>query len=98
MKPDTIDRRDFLKGSLVPVVALPLLSSRMVQVAFAQQGQAAPAGQPPGIVDTNVHLFDWPFRRLKYSKTKDLIAKLRKHRVTQAWAGNFEALLHKNLD
>jgi hypothetical protein len=23
---------------------------------------------------------------------------LRRHRVTQAWAGNFEALLHKNLD
>src|SRR6185369_3562981 len=26
------------------------------------------------------------------------LAKLKKHRITQAWAGNFEAVLHKNFD
>lgn len=93
-----VDRRDFLKGSLLPAVALPLLSSREVQVAAAQEPQSSSAAPPPGIIDTNVHLFDWPFRKLKYSRTADLVAKLRKHRVTQAWAGNFQALLHKNLD
>ena len=53
---------------------------------------------PPDIIDTNVHLFDWPFRKLKYASTKALVAKLRRHRITQAWAGSYEGLLHKNLD
>jgi predicted TIM-barrel fold metal-dependent hydrolase len=93
----TFDRRDFLKGSLLPATALPLLSSRAVHAAATQEQQPTPAA-PPGIVDTNVHLFDWPFRRLKYAQTTALLAKLKKHRITQAWAGTFQALLHKNLD
>jgi hypothetical protein len=56
------------------------------------------AASPPSIIDTNVHLFDWPFRKLKYGRTKALVAKLRKHRIVQAWAGSYEGLLHKNLD
>jgi predicted TIM-barrel fold metal-dependent hydrolase len=52
----------------------------------------------PDIIDTNVHLFDWPFRKLKYAGTKALVAKLRRHRIKQAWTGSFEGLLHKNLD
>ena len=52
----------------------------------------------PTIIDSNVHLFDWPFRKLKYDRTEALIAKLRKHRITQAWAGSFEAILQKQLD
>jgi predicted TIM-barrel fold metal-dependent hydrolase len=43
-------------------------------------------------------LFDWPFRKLKFAKTDALIAKLRKHRITKAWAGSFEAVLNKQLD
>lgn len=97
MTTPTLDRRDFLKGSLLPAAALPLLSSRALHAAAADEQQPA-AAAPPGIIDTNVHLFDWPFRRLKYSQTIALWAKLKKHRVTQAWAGSFQALLHKNLD
>jgi hypothetical protein len=67
-------------------------------VHAADNEPAAADVEPPGIIDTNVHLFDWPFRSLKYRRTADLVAKLRKHRVTQAWAGSFQALLHKNLD
>jgi predicted TIM-barrel fold metal-dependent hydrolase len=92
-----IDRRDFLKGSLLPAAALPLFSSRAAYTAAVQEQQPA-AAAPPGIIDTNVHLFDWPFRRLKYAQTTALLAKLKKHRVIQAWAGTFQALLHKNLD
>jgi hypothetical protein len=90
-------RRDFLKTSLLPA-ALPLLASQAVAVHAADKEPAVAAGEPPGIIDTNVHLFDWPFRSLKYRRTADLVAKLRKHRVTQAWAGSFQTLLHKNLD
>lgn len=52
----------------------------------------------PGIIDTSVHVHEWPFRRLKYSRTPTLVAKLRNHRIQQAWTGSFEALLHKNLN
>jgi predicted TIM-barrel fold metal-dependent hydrolase len=91
-------RRDFLKGSLLPAAALPLLHSSAVVASDVASGQGTRAPEPPGIIDTNVHLFDWPFRTLKYGRTTDLVAKLKKHRITQAWAGNFEAVLHKNLD
>ena len=97
MTTPAFDRRDFLKGSLLPAAALPLLSSRALHAAAAEEQQAASA-VPPGIIDTNVHLFDWPFRRLKYATTTALLTKLKKHRITQAWAGTFQALLHKNLD
>lgn len=52
----------------------------------------------PGIIDTNVNLLEFPFRRLKYGETKALVSKLRHHRITQAWTGCFEALLHKDID
>jgi predicted TIM-barrel fold metal-dependent hydrolase len=91
-------RRDFLKTSLLPTAALPLFPSQAVAVQAADNEPPAAAAEPPRIIDTNVHLFDWPFRSLKYRQTADFVAKLRKHRVTEAWAGSFEALLHKNLD
>jgi len=55
-------------------------------------------GSNPGIIDTNVNLFKWPFRRMKYGETRSLVAKLRKHRITKAWAGNFEALFSKSIN
>ena len=49
------------------------------------------------MVDTNVHLFEWPFRRLKYARTAALAEKLRRHGVRQAWAGTFEGIFSKDL-
>jgi predicted TIM-barrel fold metal-dependent hydrolase len=88
-----LTRRRFLNGTLLPA-ALGMLSERAVQGAEPDGGAAV----PPDIIDTNVHLFDWPFRRLKYAGAPALVAKLRRHRVTQAWAGSYEGLLHKNPD
>jgi uncharacterized protein len=88
-----INRRTFVKASLIPAV-FPLAAS--LAGPDAQGAQPAPAG--PEIIDTNVHLFQWPFRKLKYDRTEALIAKLKRHRITQAWAGSFEAVLHKQLD
>lgn len=88
-----LTRRRFLKGTLLPI-ALGMLP----QAALQGEGLESGADAPPNIIDTNVHVFDWPFRKLKYAGAKALVAKLRKHRITQAWAGSFEGLLHKNLD
>lgn len=49
------------------------------------------------MVDTNVTLFEWPFRRLPFSRTEALVEKLRRHGVREAWAGTFEGLLAKDL-
>ena len=49
------------------------------------------------IVDTNVTLSRWPFRRLAGDETPDLVARLRKRDVTQAWAGSFDGILHKDI-
>ena len=89
----TLDRRQFLKTSLLAGAAASLGTPN-------PRAQAAPASTSaaPGIVDTNINLFDWPFRKLKYRDTAALVAKLKKHRVVEAWAGSFEALLHKNIN
>lgn len=49
------------------------------------------------IIDTNVNLFRWPFRRLIGDSPADLVARLRKKGVSQAWAGSFEGLLHRDV-
>lgn len=88
-----IDRRSFVKATLLPA-ALPIAAV----LASTDAEGAEPAPASPEIVDCNVHLFEWPFRKLKYDRTDALVAKLRKHRITRAWAGSFEAVLHKQLD
>ena len=49
------------------------------------------------IVDTNVNISRWPFRRLVGDETPDLVARLRKRNVVQAWAGSFDGILHKDI-
>jgi uncharacterized protein len=92
-----INRREFLKTSVVAGVAATLPKSQAVAQTPVRAPQAAASGAAPGIVDTNINLFEWPFRDLKYSNTDALVAKLKKHRIIEAWAGSFEALLHKNI-
>ncbi|MEX2174887.1 MAG: amidohydrolase family protein [Pirellulaceae bacterium] len=55
------------------------------------------AGELVEIVDTNVYLSRWPTRRVPGDEPPDLVAKLRAGRVSQAWVGSFDALLHKDL-
>lgn len=49
------------------------------------------------IIDTNVYLSRWPFRRLAGDETPALVAKLRNQGVVQAWAGSFDGLLHRDM-
>lgn len=49
------------------------------------------------MIDVNVHLSQWPFRRVPDDDTPSLVQRLKAAGVTQAWAGTFDALLHRNL-
>jgi len=96
MKP--IDRRSFLKNSLVSAAAVSLGGRQpLAAQTAAHNAPVASSSHALGIIDTNVNLFSWPFRALKYRDTKALVAKLKKHRVIEAWAGSFEALLSKDM-
>ncbi len=52
----------------------------------------------PGFIDTNVYLGRWPFRRLPLDAAGRLAESLRAQGITEAWAGSFDALLHRDLD
>ena len=49
------------------------------------------------MIDTNVHLFQWPFRRLSGDTPAGLVEQLRSKGVRQAWAGSFEALFCRDV-
>jgi predicted TIM-barrel fold metal-dependent hydrolase len=49
------------------------------------------------MIDVNVNLSRWPFRRLVGDEPVGLVAGLRRRNVTQAWAGTFDGILHKDL-
>lgn len=92
-----ITRRAFVSNSLLTAGALSIPASLLGAADESMFVEPAPASVPE-IIDTNVSLLEFPFRRFKYGDTKALTAKLRHHRVTGAWVGSYEALFHKDID
>ena len=50
-----------------------------------------------GLVDVNLHLGRWPWRRVRYDDTAALAGFLKSKGVTQAWAAHFDGLLNEDL-
>lgn len=97
LRSSKLTRRHFVKGALAPA-GLLLVPRSPIRTSAAFEPARDGDAQRPEIIDTNVHLFPWPYRPLKYDRTESLVSKLRRHRITQAWAGSFEAVLQKQLD
>lgn len=76
-------RRDLFKSTLA-----------VGSVAALRASDPVPS---PGILDSNVHLFSWPFRCLPLDETEKLVAKMRSLRITTALAGTFEGIFHRDL-
>jgi len=49
------------------------------------------------MIDVNVSLSHYPFRRLPGDEPDALVARLRRLGVTEAWAGSFDALFHRDV-
>ena len=64
---------------------------------FDQRAQAQTAAKPFGLVDTNVSLFHWPFRRLPFDSADRLVNKLGQLGIVEAWASGLDALLHRDV-
>lgn len=50
------------------------------------------------VVDVNVNLFRWPFRRLPLDESASLIERMDVLGIESAWAASFEALLHRDTE
>ncbi len=60
-------------------------------------GAFVDANPPVGIIDSNISLFRWPFRRLPLDNATKLVSKLTSLGVHKALAGSFEGLLHRDI-
>ena len=68
-----------------------------MSMTAAVRAAPAPGGERIRIVDTNVNLFHWPFRRLPLDGTAELLEKMEQLGVESAWAGSFDGLLHRDV-
>ena len=80
-----INRRELLQGS-----AATILTAGVIGISAKEASQF-------DIIDTNLSLFQWPFRRLPLDNTKLLIEKMRALGITQGWAGSLETILHRDI-
>jgi predicted TIM-barrel fold metal-dependent hydrolase len=49
------------------------------------------------MIDVNVSVSRWPFRRLPDDEPENLVRRLERLKVTEAWAGSYDALLHQDV-
>ena len=88
-------RRSFLKRA--GVAALAAAGGMAAVETRAAESYSKLKPHSGGLIDTNVTLGRWPFRRLPLDHTPGLVAKLCQHGVTQAWAGSFDAVFQKDI-
>ena len=84
-----MNRRDVLKFA----VSASAVSALLPSIAKSSENESTELR----IVDTNVSLFHWPFRRLPLDEVELLVANYQRLGIKQAWAGTFEGVLHRDV-
>ncbi|MCP4854652.1 MAG: amidohydrolase family protein [Fuerstiella sp.] len=93
-----VDRRELLGGTLAGAVAAGLdATAGGAESSLQQKSPQNYEKRPQRVIDTNISLFQWPFRRLPLSQTDAMLRKLHAHGINKAWAGSFEGLLHRDV-
>src|SRR5262249_32622520 len=89
-----VKRRDFIRDTAW-VTAL----AGAGHVAYGQTASVPTSlpGAQTELIDTHVYVSRWPFRRLPGGETHQLAAQRQRYGVTAAWAGSFDALLHRDV-
>ncbi len=82
-----LDRRGFLQMAAAATGIGPL--------AATYGGRAA--ATPGGLIDVNTYLGRWPLRHLPGEDTAELVSRLRRHGVAQAWVGSIDGLLQRDV-
>jgi uncharacterized protein len=89
----SIHRRAFLQSS-VAAVTTSIAAQRRTGAAVSASGDPP---SPAQLVDVNISLSRWPFRRLINDDPAAMAEHLKKNGVTQAWCGSFDGILHKDI-
>ncbi len=99
MSSDPVDRRRFLQVGTLGIAALAEGAGHPRAAVANTTADAPDPGDAllPNSVDVNVSVSHWPFRRLPWDETHELVEGLRSHRIAEAWAGSFDALLHRDV-
>ncbi len=90
-------RRQLLQMAATVTAVRPLRSAIPAAIREDTNPPDSPPDNPVSIIDCNVSLFAWPFRRLPFDELSQLTKRLRGLGVDFAIAGSNEAILHRDL-
>jgi predicted TIM-barrel fold metal-dependent hydrolase len=94
-----MNRRFFIKNAAWVAASAAVGYNRSRAQTAEPSTSSAPAADKAksDLIDSNVYLSRWPYRRLPCDKASALAQMLKRKGVVRAWTGSFDALLHRDI-
>jgi hypothetical protein len=86
-----------LESAAAPLSRRAFLQTSSAVLASLSAAAEASTAEQKAWIDTNISLGHWPFRQHRLAEPAALVEKLLTQGITEAWAGSFDALLHKDI-